>query len=197
MHVLSDFWTSLGVGIGLIAVRWTGLAWLDPAIAAAVALRLAFTGARLVRQAVGGLMDEEDPAVLHELVSVFDRVEEPGVIRVHGVRAIRSGSFHHIDAHLVVPEFWNVERAHGLTESYERAVLSAYDYPGEIEFHTDPCRQIYCTGCRVDPCPIRSEPFAFRPPLTVEEAVRKDPATREQARRQWMEMRRAPGAQSS
>ena len=29
-HVLSDFWTSVGVVLGLIVVRLTGLAWLDP-----------------------------------------------------------------------------------------------------------------------------------------------------------------------
>ena len=188
-HMLSDFWTSLGVGLGLIAVQWTGIVLLDPLIAAAVAIRLAFTGVRLVRQAIGGLMDEEDPQIVKELVEVMDSEAEPGVIRVHSLRAIRSGGFHHVDAHLVVPEYWTIELAHGLTESYARSVISSSAFDGEIEFHTDPCRQIYCSGCRVVDCPVRVEPFVFRPPLTVEEAVKKDAPTREAARQQWLRIR--------
>jgi hypothetical protein len=53
-HVLSDFWTSLGVVVGLLLVRVTGLPWLDPVVAAVVGLNLAWTGARLVRHAAGG-----------------------------------------------------------------------------------------------------------------------------------------------
>jgi hypothetical protein len=33
-HVLSDFWTSAGVVVGLALVRFTGLVWIDPAVAA-------------------------------------------------------------------------------------------------------------------------------------------------------------------
>src|SRR5262245_32056770 len=66
-HVLSDFWTSLGVFVGLLLVRLTGIAWLDPLAAAAVGVNLAVTGARLVRQAAGGLLDEEDTVLLDRL----------------------------------------------------------------------------------------------------------------------------------
>jgi cation diffusion facilitator family transporter len=188
-HIISDFWTSLGVGIGLVAVQWTGIQALDPLIAAAVAIRLGVTGARLLRHSIGGLMDEEDPEIVKKLVEVMDREHQPGIIRIHSLRAIRSGSFHNVDAHLVVPEYWSVELAHGVSEAYARTVIDCLDFDGEIEFHTDPCRQIYCSGCEVEDCPIRREPFSFRPPFTVEEAVRKDPPTREAARQQWMRVR--------
>jgi divalent metal cation (Fe/Co/Zn/Cd) transporter len=55
-HVLADFWTSAGIVVGLLLVRLTGLWWLDPLIAAAVALNLMWTGYRLVRYAAGGLL---------------------------------------------------------------------------------------------------------------------------------------------
>lgn len=193
MHIISDFWTSLGVGLGLIAVRWTGIHMLDPLIAAAVAIRLAVTGLRLLRQSIGGLMDEEDPEIVEELVQVMDREQQPGIIRIHSLRAIRSGSFHNVDAHLVVPEYWSVELAHGLSDSYARTVFERLGFEGEIEFHTDPCRQIYCSGCLVEDCPVRGEPFSFRPPFTVEEAVRRDPPTREAARQYWVRVRDSAG----
>ena len=82
-HVLSDFWTSVGIVVGLVLVRLTGLAWLDPVVAALVALNLMWTGWRLVRHAAGGLLDEEDTALLNRLREVLDRRLGGGVIRVH------------------------------------------------------------------------------------------------------------------
>ena len=173
-HVLSDFWTSVGIVLGLVLVRVTGLAWLDPVVAALVALNLMWTGVRLVRHAAGGLLDEEDVALLNRLLEVLDRRLGRGVIRVHYLRAIRSGRFHHVEAHLVVPEFWSVERAHELSESIAAQVIEELGIEGELVFHTDPCHRIYCAMCDLDDCPVRREPFRGRPGLTLDEAVQPD-----------------------
>ena len=98
----------------------------------------------------------------------------PGIIRVHNLRAIRSGRFSHIDAHLVVPEFWSVEAAHDAADAFERQVIGACGIEGEIVFHTDPCRRLYCARCDIVDCPIRTEPFRARTALTVEEIVQPD-----------------------
>lgn len=173
-HVLSDFKTSVGVVVGLLLVRVTGLAWLDPAAALVVGANLAWTGYRLVRHAAGGLLDEEDTALLTRLVVAFERARTPGIIRIHRLRAIRSGRRTHVDAHLIVPEFWSVGRAHDAVEDFERAVLEARSLEGEIVFHTDPCRHALCAVCDLADCPIRVKPFAQRPALTVEEATLTD-----------------------
>jgi cation diffusion facilitator family transporter len=173
-HVLSDFWTSLGVVIGLLLVRITGVLWLDPLVAGIVGVNLAWTGWRLVRHAAGGLLDEEDTELLHKLVAALNASVVPGIIRVHNLRAIRSGRFSHIDAHLVVPEFWSVEAAHDAADAFERQVIKSCGIEGEIIFHTDPCRRLYCARCDIAACPIRLEPFRSRPALTVEEIVQPD-----------------------
>jgi cation diffusion facilitator family transporter len=173
-HVLSDFWTSLGVVVGLLLVRLTGVLWLDPAVAAVVGVNLAWTGLRLVRHAAGGLLDEEDTELLQKLLVALNDSVVPGIIRVHNLRAIRSGRFSHIDAHLVVPEFWSVEAAHDAADAFERQVIKACGIEGEIVFHTDPCRRFYCARCDIPACPIRVEPFQSRPALTVEEIVQPD-----------------------
>jgi len=125
-HVLSDFWTSLGVIIGLVLVRFTGLTWFDLLAAAIVGLNLGWTGFWLVRHAAGGLLDEEDTQLIRKLVKAFDDYRTPGIIRIHHLRAIRSGRFTHVDAHLVVPEYWPVDRAHVLAERFEEGVMSAW-----------------------------------------------------------------------
>ncbi|HVN87873.1 MAG TPA: cation diffusion facilitator family transporter [Candidatus Binatia bacterium] len=173
-HVLSDFWTSLGVVIGLLLVRLTGIPWLDPLVAALVGFNLARTGLHLVRRAAAGLLDEEDSELLAKLLASLNASMVPGIIRVHNLRAIRSGRFSHIDAHLVVPEFWTVERAHDAADTFEREVITGCGIDGEIVFHTDPCRRAYCSRCDIGDCPIRVEPFRSRPALTVEEIIQPD-----------------------
>jgi len=173
-HVLADFYTSAGIVVGLLLVRMTGLAVLDPVVAAVVALNLMWTGVRLIRQAASGLLDEEDPALLDRLLSVLQPYLGQGVIRVHHLRAIRAGRFHHVDAHLVVPEFWSVERSHELSEEVAERVMKDLGVEGEMTLHTDPCHRIYCRMCDLDDCPIRREAFSGRPRLTLEEAVQPD-----------------------
>ena len=173
-HVLSDFWTSVGIVVGLLLVRATGIWWLDPVTAGVVALNLMWTGFRLVRHAAGGLLDEEDPGLLSRLLTALDARLGQGVIRVHHLRAIRAGRFHHVEAHLVVPEFWSVDQAHELSEDLAARVIAELGVEGELVFHTDPCHRIYCAMCDLDDCGVRREPFRDRPPLSLEEAVRPD-----------------------
>lgn len=176
-HVLSDFVTSLGVVAGLLAVRFTGLWWLDPAIAFAMGLLLVRTGWRLVRRSVGALLDEEDPAFVARLVAMLEPHVRGGLIRIHQLRALRAGRFHHISAHLVVPEFWSVQRAHAAADALAAKVLAEFEGEGDIDFHTDPCERRYCAGCDVADCTIRAAAFVARPPLSVEEAVAPDPTS--------------------
>jgi cation diffusion facilitator family transporter len=173
-HVLSDCYTSAGIVVGLLLVRFTDILWLDPVVAGVVAINLMWTGFRLVRHAAGGLLDEEDPALLSRLLNVLTTYVGQGIIRIHHLRAIRAGRFHHVDAHLVVPEFWSVERAHEVAEDLAARVMRDLGIEGELDFHTDPCHRIYCAMCDLDGCPIRREPFSGRPQLTLEEAVQPD-----------------------
>jgi cation diffusion facilitator family transporter len=173
-HVMSDCMTSIGVVAGLFAVRATGQSWFDPLAAAVMAAWLLATGWRLVRRAAGGLLDEEDPALLRQVVAVLGPRVRDGVIRVHHLRAIRAGRFRHISAHLVVPEFWTVERAHDAAEALAASVLRELPGESDIEFHTDPCQRAWCSMCDLDACSVRQQPFAGLRPLTVDEAVATD-----------------------
>lgn len=174
-HVLSDFYTSLGVVGGLLAVWLTDLPWIDPLVAAAMGLLLLVTGWKLVARAIAGLLDAEDPVLLRQLVTVLDQHVRDGVIRVHHLRAIRAGRFRHVSAHLVVPEFWSVQQAHDTAEALAAKVLRELPGDGDIDFHTDPCERSYCRSCDLDACSVRAQPFVRLEPLTVDEAVAPDP----------------------
>ena len=170
-HVLSDFQTSAGVVVGLALVRLTGIAWFDPIAALLVGVNLGFTGWHLVREAAGGLLDEGDPRLLTGLVAELEKNRVPGIIRVHRLRAIRSGRETHADAHVFVPEFWTVDQAHDAVGELEQRVLATPALDGELVFHVDPCHRAFCAVCDLADCPVRVAPFRERPPLTVAEAT--------------------------
>jgi cation diffusion facilitator family transporter len=158
-HVLTDFWTSAGVVVGLVLVRITGFQAFDPLVAITLGGNLAIIGARLLRRAVGGLLDESDPGLLAKLASVIQSVRHPGVIAIHRLRAIRSGGVVHVDAHVVVPRFWSVSEAHDFSDGFELEIVNGIGHVAECIFHLDPCRSAYCRSCRVEPCPVRAHAF--------------------------------------
>lgn len=166
-HVLSDLWTTAGSLLGLGLVWISGLVWIDATIAVLMALYLLFSGYKVVRSAIGGLLDELDEASLMRLAKVFENNRFPGIIDIHQTRMIRAGRFHHIDAHVVVPEFWDVKVAHHQTNLFETKVVKEYHLQGEIAFHTDPCRRAYCQQCDLQPCPVRIALFEKKNTFSV------------------------------
>lgn len=170
-HVLSDFWTTVGVLAALVVVRLTGQAWIDPLVALFVAGMLAYTGVPLVRSSINGLIDAADPALLEKLLASLERNRRPGIIRVHHVRAMRNGRRIHVDGHIVLPEFWSIEHSHDEVDAFQEVVVADAFPEGEIEFHVDPCRRMYCRSCDLEACPIREAPFEHRPPLNLTELI--------------------------
>lgn len=166
-HVLSDAITTAGVMVGIGLVMWTKLTWIDPLVAILIGLQLAYSGFKIVRGSLGVLMDEQDESVLDNLAEALQVHREPGIIDIHHLRTIRSGRFHHVDAHMVVPEYWDVFRAHEVTQDYEGKVVKDYKFDGELVFHLDPCKRSFCKICSVLNCPVRQFPFEEQRPFTV------------------------------
>ncbi|MEY4616158.1 MAG: hypothetical protein RJB66_1118 [Pseudomonadota bacterium] len=172
-HVLSDIWTTIGALIGLGLVWLTGKLWLDSISAIIMALYLLYSGYKVVRSAVGGLLDEIDNDSLGKLAAVIEKTRFPGIIDIHQTRMIRAGRFHHIDSHVVVPEFWDVSEAHHQTTLFERLVVKEYHLEGEVAFHVDPCLKSYCGQCDLEPCPIRIAEFEKRSHVTAHSLTQK------------------------
>lgn len=170
-HLLSDFWTSVGLVAGLLLVRWTNWVWIDPALAILVACYLLYNGGVLIRESIGKLMDEGDMSLIQEIGKLFSKFVTPGIIQIHHTRVLRSGQYHHIDAHVVVPEFWDVSKAHDETDDFERRFLEGSGMSGEMHLHLDPCRRAYCRVCTLNDCPIRVEAFQKREPFSIEELL--------------------------
>jgi cation diffusion facilitator family transporter len=140
-HLMTDVWTSVGVVVGLVAVGVTGLWWLDPIIALAVAANIVLSGVHLLRRSFNGLMDAALPSEEYAQVKdILARYEARG-IRTHALRTRQSGSRRFLTMHVLVPGDWTVQAAHTLVEYLERdlnRVLPALTITAHIEPLDDP-----------------------------------------------------------
>ncbi len=169
LHLMSDTLTSVGVLVGLFLVKYTGLTWIDPLAAIIFGFVLAYTGGHILYRSGNILIDAYDIETLKIITELFEKHYHPGVIQIHFTRVIRSGNYHHIDCHMVLPEFWTILESHEFSEKFENAVILDYPVDGELHVHHDPCRMAFCKSCELLDCPIRKEPFKHRNKLTFEE----------------------------
>lgn len=136
-HLMTDVWTSAGVIAGVGAVALTGWERLDPLIALAVAANIVWTGVRLMRRSIFGLLDRALPAAERETLNrVLDRYRASGV-DFHALRSRQAGSRSFISMHVLVPGEWSVARGHELLDSIEDDIRAAL--PGAIVLtHLEP-----------------------------------------------------------
>jgi cation diffusion facilitator family transporter len=136
-HLVSDVITSLGVVVGVGAVALTGILWLDPLLAALTALNILWSGSRLVRESVGGLMDEAvEPGLLARIRTAVS-THADGAIEAHDLRTRHAGRITFIEFHLVVPGSMSVDGAHAICDRIEAALKAEMD-GAIITIHVEP-----------------------------------------------------------
>ncbi len=175
-HVLADVWTSVGVIGGLIVVSLTGWIWADPLIAIAVAIHVAWQGYRLLHDSVAGLMDEADESLIESTTSLLEAARQRSWIDLHGFRSWRSGARRHIDFHLTVPRYFDVDQIHAIHDEIEALLFSVDEFGGDVVVHFDPCDESECVHCTMTDCAIRRHPLVRREPFTPDRAIRPDAA---------------------
>lgn len=124
-HLMTDVWTSAGVVIGVAAVALTGWLWLDPLIALAVAANIVWSGVKLVKRSLSGLLDRALPP--HErqaLQRILDRYRTQG-IDFHALRTRQAGARSFVSMHVLVPAQWSVAQGHDLAHRVEHEVRQA------------------------------------------------------------------------
>lgn len=119
-HLFTDVTTTLGVVIGLVLVRLTGIDVIDPLIALLLAGLILFTSWRLLSACVDGLMDRIDPQDQAAIEAVLDDEKQTGAIQgYHKVRHRHTGPFHWVDMHLQVDGNMSVQESHALASRIE------------------------------------------------------------------------------
>ncbi|MBI5808256.1 MAG: cation transporter [Ignavibacteriales bacterium] len=154
-HVLTDSFTSFGVVFGLILVLITGIKVIDPIIAIFVAANILFTGYKLVRESIGGLMHETDKEMLSMIVEKLKSIRKDYWIDIHHLRFWKSGERVFIDFHLILPYYLSVKESHLEEEFIEKNLLEIIPNSG-VRIHMDYCKPEVCKYCGYE-CDKRSE----------------------------------------
>jgi cation diffusion facilitator family transporter len=124
-HLLADVWTSVGVVVGVGLSAWTGWLRLDPIVALLVAANIVWTGVRIVRRSVFGLMDTALDAHDTEAVKAALAPRLAQGIEYHALRTRQSGARKFVTLHVLVPGNWTVEEGHRLCEHIEADIRRA------------------------------------------------------------------------
>jgi cation diffusion facilitator family transporter len=140
-HVLTDSWTSLGVVLGLALAFWTGWLPFDPLVAIVVALNIAWSGGKLVRQSVGGLMDEGDPELGMMIRRSLDAETARRNLVYHELRYRQGGTGLWVEFHLLFPGDTTLDRAHQYATEIEMALTDALPAGTRIVSHMEPLEQ--------------------------------------------------------
>jgi cation diffusion facilitator family transporter len=136
-HVLTDCWTSLGVVAGLLAVIATGWRPFDPLCAIAVACNILWSGGRLMRDSISGLMDYSDPRLGEAIHRRLDEICRQLGVQHHGLRYRHTGGRVLAELHLLFPFRTPLGEAHRLATELEDRLAAALDVPAEIITHLE------------------------------------------------------------
>lgn len=155
-HLQADVYTSSGIIIGLVVVIVTDISVFDPIIAIIVAINILITGYKLVRESVGGLMNEVDHETMEIISNKIISIKKAEWIDIHELRFWKSANNIFIDFHLVLPHYFTIKEAHKSDE----LVLSEMEkiFPGsQVKIHMDYCDYNLCKYCEFAQCSERKE----------------------------------------
>ena len=158
-HLRSDTYTTVGIVAGLILLYFTKITWIDSAIALLFAVIIIVTGVRIINSSVAGIMDKADEILLHKVVETLNKNRSVNWMDLHNLRIIKYGPTLHLDCHLTVPWYFNVNEAHVEVDSFSGLVRKNYGESVELFVHSDGCINTSCPICDKLECPVRQHPF--------------------------------------
>jgi len=102
-HLLTDAVTSGGLVVGILLIKVTEIYWLDSVISILLGCYIVYSGYKLTRKSVGGLMDESNVELVKTIVDIMQQNRHDAWIDVHNLRAQQYGADLHIDCHITYP----------------------------------------------------------------------------------------------
>ena len=158
-HLQSDTYSTIGIIIGLVLILITKLTWLDSVVALIFALIIIFTGYKIIRGSIAGIMDEADEELLEKVVALLQNSRSENWVDLHNLRIIKYGNTLHLDSHLTVPWFMQVKDAHEEVHKMDKLINDNFGESIEMFVHTDACRDFSCKICSKAECPFRQHEF--------------------------------------
>ncbi|MDD2314001.1 MAG: cation diffusion facilitator family transporter [Proteiniphilum sp.] len=137
-HLMTDVWTSVGVIVGILLVKFTGWLIIDPIIAILVALNIIYAGYKLISRSASGLMDATIPAEDLEKVILYLDSLKVNEIEYHSLLTRVAGQRKFISMHLLVPGEWSVKEGHDWADKVEETIIGLFNEPVTVSTHIEP-----------------------------------------------------------
>ncbi|MBT6208098.1 MAG: cation transporter [Francisellaceae bacterium] len=137
-HIITDIWTTVVVVTGLVIIKFfPTLSWIDPILALLLSLFIFYTGAKLIKSSVDGLMDISLPN--DEILTITSIIQEaiPNDCCIESMRTKYQGSKRFVDFKLIVSGEMSVKNSHAICDLVEEAINKIF--PGSITIiHVEP-----------------------------------------------------------
>jgi cation diffusion facilitator family transporter len=167
-HLQSDSYSTFGIIAGLILIYFTGYKWIDGVVAIVFGLLIIYTGYKILRKSIAGIMDEADVELLERMVSVLNVNRKENWVDLHNLRVIKYGAILHLDCHLTVPWYLNVHEAHNEIDALALLVKKEFGESVELFVHSDGCLEYSCKICCKNNCSQRKYPAEKKIHWTIE-----------------------------
>jgi len=166
-----DFFTTAAVAIGIALLLITGNDKIDSIIALALGIYVIYDGYKILRKSLAGIMDEADMVLLEEVIAEINLTRNEKWVDLHNLRVIKYGTLMHVDCHLTVPWYFNVNEAHEAVDEFTQLIKNKFGASVEFYIHTDGCMPFSCPICTLQQCEKRTATFVKKLDWTLENVL--------------------------
>jgi len=167
-HLQTDTYSTIGIIVGLVLLYLLKYWWIDSMVAILFAFISLYTGYKIIRSSVAGIMDETDTDLMEKMVAMLNSSRRQNWVDLHNLRIIKYGGTLHLDCHLTVPWYLNVLEAHEEIELLSQTVRKEFGESLELFVHSDACMEFSCRICSKQDCTVRQHPFQKKIEWTME-----------------------------
>lgn len=167
-HLQTDAYSTVGIIGGLLLILFTGYDWIDGIVAILMGMAIIYTGYKIARRSVAGIMDEADVKIISRMVARLDANRRVNWVDMHNLRFIKYGTVLHLDCHLTLPWYFNINEAHKEIDELSAEVRNEFGESIELFVHSDGCLYTQCSLCLKANCPVRQHPFKHKIDWTLD-----------------------------
>jgi cation diffusion facilitator family transporter len=176
-HLQSDTYSTAGIIAGLVLISLTHFLWIDGVVAIGFGIFIVYTGYKIVRASLAGIMDEADMKLLEKMVALLEKNRRDNWVDLHNLRVIKYGNVLHLDCHLTVPWYFNIHQAHHEIDELGKLIRSNFGESLELFVHNDGCLYFQCHICKKTDCPVRQHSFKQTVDWTLDNALQNEKHT--------------------
>lgn len=140
LHLKTDVYTALGVGIGILLIMITKLSILDSVVAILVAMLIVKEAFELCKNALGYLIDTKLPDEDEAKIKMIIEQNKDKFIDYHKLKTRKSGNMKHIDFHITVDPDLTVREAHNIIAILKKEMCDSLKNT-RVNIHLDPYKE--------------------------------------------------------